>query len=117
MIAGHEQVCRAGCSFGDHAGVRGIQALDGDRRGCNNRRLASQEGLGFLHDLLGQPKLLGQDATQLAQQCLPDHVGALGHDGLVDVGAEPAGGDGAHDDVGIEVDPQDTSRNTSSSVR
>lgn len=41
----------------------------------------------------------------------------LGEDHGRYVSADPAGGEGADQDVGVEGDPQETSRNTSSSVR
>lgn len=83
----------------------------------HHRAFLTQEGFEFLNDLSGYPHLLTQDPVDLRDHRFPHDQVVLGEDEIEDIGAQPSSRDGAHEYVGIESNPHDTSRNTSSSAR
>jgi len=83
----------------------------------NHGPVPTKERLHSLHRLWRHPQLPAQHTPQLVEHRLAYDQGVIGDHDPKHVRADAPGGHGAHQDVGVEEDPQEMSRKTSSSVR
>ncbi len=104
--------------FGQNMGVRRVADFDGRSRWTlHDLALAPEEGLRLPNHFVGHLHLVLQDAAELSQDPFPEHEFVLGQHDLQDLSGETSRGEGTQEDVGVEKNPHDTSRKTSSSVK
>src|SRR2546425_5471748 len=118
LIAGDEELGPTRQCRGEHPGVIRIAQRDlgGGRRssddGVGAELVLNESDLGGRH-----LEPLVQDPAELREIDFPSQQLVLGNDETKQISAEPAGREGADEDVRVEEDLHDTSRKTSSSVR
>ncbi len=83
----------------------------------DNRSLLPQERLRLPYCGRRHLHLLGEHSRQLGEYGLPKDELVFGHDYRDDIGTDTSSREGTHEHIGVEKDPQETSRKTSSSVR
>lgn len=83
----------------------------------DHHRLPPEECLGLREGYLGYVHLLTQHPSQFSENRLAENELVFSEHHLENVCADAASGERADQDIGVEEDPQETSRKTSSSVR
>lgn len=118
MIPRHEDLGRPCGGFREHGSISGLEmavALAG--LGCDDDRLTPKERYDCLDGGGGEPELAAQDVLEFSEYRVANDEIVLGQDRLEEIGTKPTRGQCADDHVGVQRNSQDTSRNTSSSVR
>lgn len=117
-ISGHEHDRLARDGLFKHRHIAGIPNLDPERRRpVDHSPVPTKERFYSLHRLWRHPQLPAQYTPQLVEHRLAYDQSVIGDDDPKHVRADAPGGHSTHQDVGVEEDPQETSRKTSSSVR
>lgn len=117
-ISGDNHVRFAGSGIGEHPPVGFVTKLEWIHGfGSRHYLIRAQEILDLRYMPGRNSELLRKDFAELLKYDLSDNQLMLRNDNPQDVGAEASCGEGAHQHVGVEEHPHDTSRTTSSSVR
>ncbi len=117
-IAGDQHVGIPGDRCGEHPPVGGIPNRGRSRLGrLWDARKWREDGLDGVDTIGRELQLARQHASQLLENNVADDQVMLSEDRAKNVRAESASGECRNEDVGVEADPHDTARNTSSSVR
>lgn len=117
-VARHQDVCRARDCGGQDPAIRRV--TDGNCTwflGPRNEWECRKQALDGRNPLGRKPQLGPQHPPELIQDDLADHQVVLGDSGAEYVRAKAAGRERGYENVGIEADPHETSRKTSSSVK
>lgn len=118
LIAGDQDFRLTGNRGSQNPAIAGIVDKDvarGGRLGQDRKRV--EDRFDRCDPIGGHFELGGQDPTEFGDNNLADHQLMLGEDGAEHIGAKAARGQRGDEYVGIEADPHETARNTSSSVR
>lgn len=118
LIASREYVSCAGNGIGEYLSVPGLKPLDVYALGIGHRHsLRAKERVVPLDHFAGKSQLLAQVPPQFEQNPLSNDQLVLAQHQAHQIGTEASGTDRADEDVRVQRNSHDTSRNTSSSVR
>ena len=118
LVAGHEYIRGSGLRFREDGSIgrlhprRRLLRLRADYES-----LALDEPVEGIDGCVWEAKLAAQYLPEFDKYGLADDEVVLSQHRLEEISAQPARRQRAHDNVGVQRDSQETSRNTSSSVR